>query len=86
MADRCQYEPVLSSKAAAFLGALSKVRQRRLIVLLSQLAKNPSQIGDYSEPEETGRLVQFILIRDLLIAFWADHAAQELRIVDVEEV
>ena len=86
MANRHPYEPVLSSKAAAFLVALSKSRQRKLIGLLVQLADNPSQIGDYFEPDESGREVQFSLVRDLLIAFWADHAVRELRIVDIEEV
>lgn len=86
MADRRPYEPVLSSNSAAFLVAISKARQRKLIDLLYQLAENPSQIGDYSEPDETGREVQFMLVRDPLIAFWADHAVRELRIVDIEEV
>ena len=86
MADRHPYEPVLSSRAAAFLIALPKTRQRKLIGLLHQLADSPCQIGDYSEPDETGREVQFILVRDLLIAFWADHPVKELRIVDIEEV
>jgi hypothetical protein len=86
MPERRAYEPVLSSKAAAFLIGLSKARQRKLIGLLYQLADSPSQIGDYSEPDETGRDVQFILVRDLLIAFWPDHAVREMRIVDIEEV
>jgi hypothetical protein len=86
MADRHSYEPVLSSKAAAFLVSLSKSRQRKLIGLLYQLADNPSQIGDYTEPDQTGREVQFIIVRDLLIAFWADHAVREMRIVDIEEL
>ena len=86
MADRRPYEPVLSSKAAAFPVSLTKARQRKRIGLLYQLSDNPSPIGDYFEPDETGREVQFILIRDQLIAFWADHAVGELRIVDIEEV
>jgi len=65
MADRHPYDPVLSSKAAAFLVALSIARQRKLIGLLDQLADSPSQIGDYFEPDESGREVQFILVRDL---------------------
>ena len=67
MADRPTYEPVLSSKSAAFLVSLPKARQRKLIGLLYQLAENPSQIGDYSEPDDTAREVQFIYIWDLLI-------------------
>lgn len=86
MANRHSYEPVLSHKATALLISLPKARQRKLIGLLYQLSENPSQIGDYSEPDETGREVQFIFVRDLLIAFWADHAVRELRIVDIEDV
>ncbi len=86
MAKAHAYEPVLSSKAADFLIALSKTRQKKLIALLYQLSGNPAQIGDYSEPDDSGRDVQFILIRDLLIAYWADHPVKELRIVDIEEV
>jgi hypothetical protein len=86
MADRHSYEPVLSSKAAAFLVSLSKPRQRKLIGLLYQLADNPSQIGDYSEPDQSGREVQFLIVRDILIAFWADDAVREMRIVDIEEL
>ena len=86
MVDPHAYEPVLSSKSATFLIALSKVRQRKLIGLLYRLSENPSQIGDYSEQDETGREIQFIRVRDLLLAFWADHSVKELRIVDIEEV
>jgi hypothetical protein len=86
MADRYAYEPVLSSKSAAFLVATSKARQKKLIALLYQLADNPSQVGDYSEPDASGREVQFILVRDLLIAYWADHPVREMRIVDILEV
>jgi hypothetical protein len=86
MADRYSYEPVLSSNAAAFVISLTKLRQRRLIVLLHQLAKNPSQVGDYSERDDSGREVQFIVAKDLVIAFWADDAVREFRIVDIEEV
>lgn len=86
MTKHSPYEPVLSSKAAAFLEGLSKERQRRLIRLLFQLADNPHQIGDYCESDDTGRDVQFIRLRDRLIAFWPDDAVKELRIVDIEEI
>lgn len=86
MADRYSYEAVFSSKAAAFGIGLSKARQRKLVRLISQLADSPSQPGDYAEADDSGRAIQFLLIQDLLIAFWPDHAVKELRIVDIEEV
>lgn len=76
----------LASKAATFLVWLSKARQRKWIGLLFQLAGNPFQFGDSSESNESGREAQFILVQDLLTAFWADHAVRELRIVDIEKV
>ena len=86
MPDRKSYEPVLSSQAVAFLVGLSKSRQRKLIDLISQLSENPSQVGDYSELDDAGRTVQFMLIRNIVIAFSADDAVRELRIVEIEEV
>lgn len=86
IADSTGYEPVLSAKATSFLVSLSNRRQKMLIQLLRQLACQPGQLGDYSERDDTGRDVQFILAGDLVIAFWADHPAREFRIVDVEEV
>jgi hypothetical protein len=86
MPDRKDYEAVLSSQAVAFLVALPKGRQRKLYGLLSQLAGNPSQVGDYSEGDDAGRSVQFLHIADIVIAFWPDHAVKELRIVEIEEI
>jgi hypothetical protein len=86
MTKRYSYEPVLSSNATEFLLALTKRRQKIFIRLLYQLAENPGQIGDYSIQDETGREIQVLLIRDLIIAFWADDSAKEMRIVALEEV
>lgn len=86
MPDRRSYEPVLSSQAVEFVVALSKARQRKLIGLISQLAENPSQTGDYSELDEADRSVQFLQMGDLVIAFWPDDAVKELRIVEIQEV
>jgi hypothetical protein len=80
-----RYEPVLSSRATAFIIGLSRSRQRRLIELLFRLAKNPYQIGDYSEKDETGRDIHFLMVGDSVIGFWADHAVKEFRIVDIDE-
>lgn len=86
MPNAWAYEPVLSSKATAFFLGRSRSRQRRLILLLEKLADNPHQVGDYSEPDQSGRAIQFILVGDFVIGFWADHPVKEFRIVDIEEV
>ena len=80
------YEPVLSSKAlGAFLG-LTKKKQKQLSKILYQLGSYPSQVGDYSFQDDTGRDVQYILLGDYVISFWADHAMKEMRIVEIDLV
>ena len=86
MPDSLNYEPVLSSKATAFLVGQSKQKQKALIDLFHQLAAHPSQPGDYSEEDETGRSVQFLLIGDYVIGFWSDDPVKEFRLVDIDEV
>ena len=85
MNERRSYEPVLSSQAIGLLMSLTKARQQKLIQLLRQLAETPGQVDDYFEFDDTGRDIQFILIRDFLIAYWADHAVREFRIVRIDE-
>jgi hypothetical protein len=85
MTDGRTFTPVLSSQAAGFLISLTRVKQRKLIALLEMLAENPMQIGDFHEPDDTGREIQFLWIGDLLIGFWADHPVREIRIVRIDE-
>lgn len=79
------FEPVLSAKAVGFLYSLSKSKQRRLIYLIFRIADYPTQLGDYQSPDDAGREVQHLLIGDLIVSFWADHAAKEIRITEIEE-
>jgi len=80
------YEPVLSSKALATLLGLSKKKQRELSGILFQLATVPSQQGDYPLPDESGRIIQYIMIGSYVVGFWADHPVSELRIVEIDLV
>ena len=80
------YELVLSSKALVKLLGLSSRRQQELSDILSQLASSPSQQGDYSLPDESGREIQYILVGNYVIGFWPDHSASELRIVEIDLV
>lgn len=65
---------------------MPKARQRLVGRLLFRLAETPSQTGDYSTDDDTGRTVQHILIGDFHLSYWADHAVRELRIVEIDEI
>jgi hypothetical protein len=86
MAKTGAFEPVLSARATAFLVSLSKPKQRRLIDLIYRLSDHPQQLGDYTLTDDTGRNVQFLIVGDLVVGFWPDHAVKELRITEIDEV
>jgi len=65
---------------------LPKARQRLLGRLLFGLAETPTQPGDYSTSDESGRSVQHILVGEFHLSYWPDHAARELRIVEIDEI
>jgi hypothetical protein len=80
------YEPVLAGQSASLLTELPKSKQREVISLLYRLSAVPSQVGDYTTEDDTSRSLQNILLGPWHITYWADHAAQEFRIVDITEV
>ena len=84
MASPFGYEPVLSGAAAHYLAMLPRSKQRQGISLMYQLAQNPSQAGDYSVTDDSGRVLQNLMVGDWHFTFWADHFSKEMRIVDVE--
>lgn len=80
------YEPVLSGAATTTLLGLPRSRQRVVGRLLFALAATPSQLGDYVTNDDTGRVIQHLLVGDWHFSYWPDHAARELRVVEIDEV
>jgi hypothetical protein len=61
------------------------VREReRLLQIFDGLARHPFEAGDFRESGLTGREYEVKLFDDLLVTWWADHAAREVRIVRLE--
>lgn len=50
---------------------------------IDSLAADPFKAGDYAEADETGRSIQVKVIGRFAVAYWTDHAAQEIRVVEV---
>lgn len=86
MGKPAPFEPVLSSKALAFMLALRKRRQRQLSDLLYRLADYPHQPGDYESTDDAGRKIQHLRTAHLVISFWSDDSSRELRITEIDEV
>lgn len=80
------YEPVLSSQATQKLLGFSKKKQQELYRICYQLAQTPSQHGDYTQKDATGRSIQYLQLGSYVIGFWADHSVKEMRIIEISEI
>jgi len=48
-----------------------------------RLCRTPGRAGDYRQPDETGRMMG-VLIDEIVVTFWVDHAVREMRITVIE--
>ena len=81
-----EYRSHLSMEAASFLITLSKEKQRKVLDLADRMAAHPFQISDYQLSDESGRLIENILIDEFLFSYWLDHVVKEVRITELVQV
>ena len=65
------YRPVFAEDAAEFLLQLPKRRQRHILTLIRQLASHPTIPSDYVQREESGRVIENLLIEDYVFSYWS---------------
>ena len=80
------YRPLFSDLVAEFILNLPKRRQRKLVDICNQLAKNPFIQSDYSIVDSDGRDIQHLLIESFVVAYWVDHPVAKVMILEVEDV
>jgi hypothetical protein len=81
-----EYRPFYSHLAAEALLAWPKRRQRKLVDTCNQLARNPFIRSDYRIRDAEGRDVEHIRVEGFVIAYWVDHPACKVMIVEVDDV
>lgn len=80
-----QYSLVFSEPAADFILALSSRRRRKVRDSLGRLSRDPFLRSDYAVTDDSGRVIEHLLIEDFVFAYWLDHAEREVRIVDIDD-
>ncbi len=83
MPDLRPYESHLSREAVGFVVGLSKKRQRLVLDLADQLARQPSRIGDFQSVDAVGRPIENIRLEGYLFSYWVDHLSREVRITEI---
>lgn len=80
------YSYALGDEAVHVFASLPARLREKLLRELDHLARFPAQTGDYKEAGVTSRIYEVKLSGDLLITWWVDHAAKEVRVVRIEHV
>ena len=83
MSDLRYYESNLSREAVSFVVGLSKKRQRLVLDLADQIARQPSKIGDYQSVDAVGRPIENLRLQGYVFSYWVDHASREVRITEI---
>jgi hypothetical protein len=80
------YKLVYSEEAVRQLLAVrSAPRRRTILKALDALASDPSRRGSAECVDDQGRKNQILVLPGVAITYWADHAACEMRIVDLTD-
>ena len=82
MADS-KYTSVLSREAIEFIVAQGKRKQIKLLDLVDRLTANPFRISDIKYILHDDRTVESVLIEEFVLTYWVDHAAKEIRVIDI---
>jgi hypothetical protein len=85
VANPASYRAVFADGVADFLVAQPKPVQRKVLEAARRLAVQPFIASDYSLRDESGRDIGHLLVEDFVFAYWVDHAAKEVRIVEIED-
>jgi hypothetical protein len=77
------YRVLIAKEVIASLGNCSRREKLLITRLFDQLADDPYRAGDYVERDEIGRPIQIAVIGRFALWFWSDHAAREVKVLDL---
>jgi hypothetical protein len=62
----------------------SGAMMREIMAFIRKLADNPNTQGDFSEQDETGRVIQVKVVGRYAVTFWADHPVCEVKVTHIK--
>ena len=81
-----RYDFMISGEASRFLfGSTDRIRAKAENVF-DFLARHPFTLGDFQEVTPAGRVHQVKVFENMIVTFWTDHVAREIRILACEVV
>ena len=78
-----RYAYSLRERAALAVLAASEDERRELLDVFDALARSPSRSGTEQVIDQAGRTNEVVYTAHFRVAYWADDAVREVRIMDV---
>ena len=80
------FEVVLRRAAVQAATTLTRRQRHQVESFLDLLANAPGQSGDFHELDALGRRHEVKALDDAIVTWWVDHAAREIRVVEIERI
>ena len=77
------YAVYLRIEAAESLKSVAARHRREIENFIDSLSGHPFRTGDYAETDSVGRPIQIKILGNFAVAFWADHAVKEIKVVAI---
>ena len=77
------YAVFINEQALAAAPRSGKQRES-MMKFIRSLADNPNTAGDFTETDNSGRMVQVKVIGRYAVTFWADHAVSEIKVTHIK--
>jgi mRNA-degrading endonuclease RelE of RelBE toxin-antitoxin system len=80
---KLSYEVFVRHEVYQILQRIGADDRERFCDFVESLADDPFRTGDATTSDDTGRVVQAKVLGRFVLFYWADHAAKEVRVVDL---
>jgi len=77
------YAVYLRIEAAESLKSVASQNRRGIENFVDSLSGNPFKTGDYTKTDAAERPIQIKILGNFAVAFWADHAVKEIKVVAI---
>lgn len=80
------YRTIFNRQAMEFVADADDEAFAEVEQWVNRVERAPSASGDYTEEDEDHRIMEVAVLHRVAIAYWADHAVREVRVVRIESL
>jgi mRNA-degrading endonuclease RelE of RelBE toxin-antitoxin system len=78
------YRVFLAKEIVAQLRDCKRNQQQMITRFMEEIGDDPYREGDFAEQDDVGRDIQVKVIGRYALYFWSDHAAKEVKLIDMK--